>query len=232
MSGDAEKLPAVVVFSGGTDSACAAAMLRGAHRLHGITFAYGQRAGAEVAAARGLAGAVGLEEHRVVDIGFMRELYGSASVLTHPGAPIPEKFDYSIVVPARNAVFLAVASAWAYTLGASVVAYGAHTGDGRYPDCRPEFAKMMEGAVREGEIDGIRAGVRKELRVWSPYMDGLSKADLLRKGHAAIGGALFRTWSCYGAGEGAAHCGRCESCNNRRGAFAEAGIEDLTRYAA
>ena len=141
---------------------------------------------------------------------------------------IPEKFDYSIVVPIRNAVFLSIASAWAYTINASIVAYGAHTGDKNYPDCRPMFAKKLESAFNQGEIDGIESDLRKGIKIWSPYREGLSKSDLLKSGFKSLGDAIFDSWSCYLSKK--FHCGNCESCNNRKIAFAKAGITDKTRY--
>ena len=221
---------AVVVFSGGVDSVCAASLLGADHDVYGISFSYGQKATREIRAARSLARRLGLKQHKVVDIGFMRDLYGDSNVLTSTKRKeIPGAFEYSsIVVPIRNAVFLSIASAWAYSLGASVVAYGAHTGDRPYPDCRPRFAKRLEGAFNQGESDGISTGLRREIRIWSPYSQGLSKSDLLRSGAENLGDLIFRTWSCYANKR--EHCGVCESCNNRRAAFREAGINDKTRY--
>ncbi len=219
---------AVIVFSGGIDSACCAAMLGKRYGLHGISFSYGQKAGREVRAARALAKRLGLKEHRVVDIGFMKGLYGDSNALTSKRRGVPGSFDYSIVVPVRNAVFLAVASAWAYALGASLVAYGAHTGDRHYPDCRPPFARKLASALNRGEADGIKAGLRRGLEIWSPYAEGLSKSDLLKRGHGILGDSVFGAWSCYL--DGRLHCGACESCNNRKAAFARAGIADKTRY--
>lgn len=222
-------MKAVVVFSGGIDSVCTAAHLAPRYDLYGISFSYGQRAAREVNAARRLARVLGMKNHRVVDIGFMRGLYGGSNVLTDSESEIPGSFDYSIVVPVRNAVFLSVASAWAYSLGASVVAYGAHTGDSHYPDCRPAFADALEGALNLGEEDGIRDGIRESIRIWSPYKEGISKSELLRIGLNALGDSVFEAWSCYSNGE--VHCGVCESCRNRKGAFTESGIKDRTVYA-
>ena len=219
-----------MVFSGGLDSVCYASQLGKRYDLYGITFSYGQKAGREVGAARRFAREVGLKKHRVADISFMRGLYGGTNVLTAPSRRrIPGSFDYSIVVPVRNAVFLTIAAAWAYALGAPVVAYGAHTGDARYPDCRPRFARKIEAALNEGESDGARAGIRRAITVASPFIDGRSKSDLVRAGYGDLGDRIFRTWSCYA--DRGAHCGECESCNNRKAAFKEAGIRDGTRYA-
>jgi len=221
---------AVAVFSGGLDSVCMCAHLSGSHELHGITFSYGQRAAQEVRAARRLARRAGLAEHRTVDISFMRSLYAGTNVLTDSRSRLPGRFDYSIVVPVRNAVFLSIASAWAFTIGARTVAYGAHTGDRPYPDCRPAFSRALEAALNAGESDGIRSKKRLPIRIWSPASEGLSKAEMVRRGHAALGDAIFGSWSCYSSAS-RAHCGACESCANRRASFAEAGIEDRTRYA-
>ena len=134
---------AVVVFSGGIDSVCAVSFLKSSYDLYGITFSYGQKATMEIAAAKSFAKKLGLKQHKIVDIGFMKELYGDSNVLTSTKRKIPSKFEYSIVVPIRNAVFLSVATAWAFTLNASFVVYGAHTGDKNYPDCRPTFTANL-----------------------------------------------------------------------------------------
>ncbi len=219
---------AVVVFSGGIDSICAVSLLKSKYELYGVTFSYGQKANKEVAAARTFAKKLGLKEHKIVDIGFMKNLYGDSNVLTSSKKKIPSTFDYSIVVPIRNAVFLSIASAWAYTLDASLVVYGAHTGDRHYPDCRPVFARRLEAAFNQGEIDGINFGLRKGIKIWSPYRQGLSKSDLLKAGVRNLGDLVFKTWSCYTSKKH--HCGSCESCQNRKKAFGKAKIEDKTEY--
>ncbi|RZD37100.1 MAG: 7-cyano-7-deazaguanine synthase [Thaumarchaeota archaeon] len=206
---------AVIVFSGGIDSVCAVSFLKSKYELYGITFSYGQKANMEIAAAKSFAKKLGLKEHKIIDIGFMKNLYGDSNVLTSSKRKIPTKFEYSIVVPIRNAVFLSIASAWAFTLNASLVAYGAHTGDTNY-------------AFNEGEIDGINSKLRKNIEIWSPYRKGLSKSDLLKSGIKNLGDSIFKTWSCYANKK--YHCGICESCNNRKIAFEKAGIIDKTKY--
>ncbi len=222
------KKRAVLVLSGGLDSLCLGAHLGSRYDLYGITFSYGQRASKEIEAAKFVGRILRLREHRVVRIDFMRSLYGKTNVLTNTKKPLPPKFDYSIVVPIRNAVFLSVSGAWAFSLGASVVAYGAHTDDKKYPDCRPAFSTKLESALNEGEADGIRSGLRRKIHLWTPYLAGLSKGSLIRIGYKKFGDDVFDTWSCYSNSK--IHCGKCESCNNRRLAFAQAKITDKTRY--
>jgi len=219
---------AVVVFSGGLDSVCACTYLKSRYDLYGISFSYGQRASPEIKSARKFAKILGLKEHKIIDIGFMQDLYGSTNVLTDPKTKLPSKFEYSIVVPIRNAVFLSIATAWAFSLKASLVAFGAHKGDKNYPDCRPSFSKKIESAFNEGEIDGIKMGVRKSVKIWSPYQKDLAKSDMIKKGYKVLGNSIFKTWSCYSNKK--FHCGKCESCNNRKLAFKAAKIKDKTKY--
>ena len=191
------KQKAVLVYSGGADSVCAAAILADKYDVYGITFSYGQRAKHEIVVAKKLARRLKMKKHKIVDIGFMKSLYGD-DVLTDPKRNVPDKFEYSIVVPIRNAVFLSIATAWAYTLGAQMVGYGAHTGDIHYPDCRPVFAKKLADTFNLGEKDGIKLGLRKKIKIWSPYADSFSKSDLLRIGHEKLGDTLFENESAYG----------------------------------
>lgn len=219
---------AVLIFSGGLDSVCTAIHLQSKHELYGITFSYGQKANQEIMMAKRFAKILNLKDHKIVNIEFMKELYAQTNALTNSKINIPEKFDYTIVVPIRNAVFLSIASAWAFSIGATLVAYGAHKGDKQYPDCRPMFSRKLEEALNSGEIDGIRLGLRKKITVWSPFTSGFSKSDLLKIGYKKLGDKIFATWSCYSNAK--IHCGRCESCNNRKSAFSKARIIDKTVY--
>ena len=216
------------MFSGGLDSICTASYLRKQYDLYGITFSYGQKASKEVKVAQQFSRLLKFREHKVVDIGFMKDLYEKTNALTNSRIAIPSKFDYSIVVPIRNGIFLSIATAWAFSKKAELVAYGAHLGDMRYPDCRPTFARLLSKALNEGEIDGIKLGLRKKIRIWSPFMDNLSKSDLLKNGYKELGEQIFKSWSCYGNTK--VHCGKCESCNNRKLAFDESMIFDKTQY--
>lgn len=221
-------MKAVIVFSGGLDSVCTVTYLRKQYDLYGITFSYGQKANKEVKVAQQFSKLLKFKEHKVVDIGFMKDLYEKTNALTNSKMQIPSKFDYSIVAPIRNAIFLSIASAWAFSKKAELVAYGAHLGDMRYPDCRPAFARLFSKALNEGEIDGIKLGLRKKISIWSPFMENLSKSDLLKNGYANLGEYIFKSWSCYGSTK--IHCGKCESCNNRKLAFRQSKILDKTQY--
>jgi len=219
---------AIIIFSGGLDSVCTTIHLQSRFELYAITFSYGQKANQEITLAKYFAKILKLKEHKIVNIGFMKGLYEKTNALTNSTMKIPSKFDYSVVVPIRNAVFLSIASAWAFSKNAHLVAYGAHKGDQRYPDCRPSFSRLIEQAFNEGEIDGIKDGLRKKIRVWTPFIAGLSKSDLLKIGYRRLGDEIFKTWSCYA--DTKIHCGRCESCNNRKAAFLNSRINDKTKY--
>ena len=221
---------AVCIVSGGLDSVCFAATLAKDHDIYMMTFAYGQRAEREISAARYFAKALKAKEHKVIDISFMKSLYGKSNALTDKSQKLTADFSQNLVVPIRNAIFITIASAWAMSINARVVAYGAHAGDApHYADCRPGFAKAIADALNVADADSIAQGTRQEIEVISPAVQGLDKPALLKMGHEILGDRLFRTWSCYSSGK--AHCGRCESCINRQMAFTGAQIDDRTRYA-
>src|SRR5574341_809938 len=226
----------VCIASGVLDSICYAAVLAQNHDIYMITFAYGQRARREIDAARRFARIL-KAEHKLVDIAFMKSLYGSTNVLTDESKKLSTEFEQSLVVPARNAIFISIAGAWALSIGAVKVAYGAHLDDvPHYADCRPEFARAMEEALNLADADSIGAGERQSVQVISPAAGGLDKQALLKAGHKILDGRLFSTWSCYSNGvrknRQYVHCGQCESCINRKAAFKGAQIDDRTRYAA
>jgi 7-cyano-7-deazaguanine synthase len=237
---------AVCIVSGGLDSVCTAAYLARERNadLYVLTFAYGQRAEREIGRAAYFANVLKAKDHKTLDIGFMKSLYGTSNALTDTNQELSQNFAKSLVVPVRNAVFLVIASAWAFSINARLVAYGAHSGDVvHYPDCRPEFAESIAKTLNLAESDGIASGWRQPIQVWSPAAAGMSKADLLKVGYSILGDRLFEAWSCYTNGVKAKaratssktaaylHCGVCESCINRKVAFTSAGIEDKTDYA-
>jgi len=222
--------------SGGLDSVCYAAMLATDYDIYMMTFAYGQRAKREIERARNFARVLKARDHKVVDISFMKSLYGKSNALTDNRQEISQDFSQSLVVPVRNAVFMTIATAWAMSINARVVAYGAHTGDiPHYPDCRPAFVSAISEALNIAESDSIISGSRQAVTMLSPAMVGLDKPGLLKEGYRMLGDKIFQTWSCYSngvrEGRGFLHCGRCESCINRKKAFTTAQIEDKTEYA-
>ncbi|HZA64169.1 MAG TPA: 7-cyano-7-deazaguanine synthase [Nitrososphaeraceae archaeon] len=229
---------AVCIVSGGLDSICTAAYLtrEKGYDLYMLTYIYGQRAKKEVQHARAFSKVLKAKDHRVIDIAFMKNLYGRTNVLTDSKQHLPKNFDYSIVVPIRNAIFITIATAWAMSIKANLVAYGAHGGDSHYPDCRPEFIKSITKTLNLAEVDGIISGLRHKITVWSPAMDGMDKSKLLSIGYKIMGDEIFNTWSCYSKGVKSTstnilHCGICESCINRKIAISKAGIKDKTHYA-
>lgn len=215
-------MKAVCLLSGGPDSATAAAVAkREGYELYCLSFNYGQIATKEIESAKKIARALGVKEHRIVDISFLRELYGpGVTALLDKRMPMPEKFDQSIIVPFRNGILLAIAAGYATAVGAEVIFYGAQGDDARfYPDCRREFVSAISRA--------ISSGTESKLAVRNPLGDR-TKAEVLKLADE-LGVPLELAWSCYLNGE--LHCGRCESCRNRKRAFAEAGIKDPASYA-
>lgn len=228
---------AVCIFSGGLDSISTASYLRKLGlNLYLISFNYGQKASYELDVAKKFSKFLESRKHEVIDISFLKSLYGITNVLTNPESIMPSKFDYSIVVPLRNTIFITLASVWAITLKVPLVVYGAHSGDKSYPDCRPKFAKSLEKTLNLSEIDGIHQSVRKKIHIWSPAMDNISKSELLLFGYDTLGDQIFQSWSCYLGQQTEMNkmplqCGKCESCINRKKAILKARLEDKTNYA-
>jgi 7-cyano-7-deazaguanine synthase len=229
---------AVCIFSGGIDSVSTASYLKKLGLdLYLISFNYGQKASIELNVAKKFSALLKSKEHKIIDISFLKTLYGNTNVLTNSKYKIPDTFDYSIVVPLRNTIFITLASVWAISLKVPLLVYGAHAGDKKYPDCRPSFVKSLENTLTLSEIDGIKLGLRKKLNIWSPAMDNLDKNELLLIGYDALGDKLFQSWSCYlgnninKKSKVKLHCGKCESCINRKKAITKSGIKDKTNYA-
>ena len=218
---------AVVLLSGGLDSATALAMARASgFEVFALSVHYGQRHEAELLAASRVASALGAREHRVMRV----DLAGiGGSALTDPTLAIPEKAGTGIpitYVPARNTMMLALALGWAEVLGARDIFIGVNSVDfSGYPDCRPEFIAAFERLARLA----TKAGVEGErLEIHAPLLE-MSKAEIVREG-LRLGVDYSMTVSCYQAsGEGLA-CGRCDSCRLRAAGFAQAGVADPTRY--
>ena len=222
-----EERPAVVLVSGGLDSATLLAVARGrGYRCHALSFDYGQRHRAELAAAAVLSRTLGAVEHKVVRLD-LRAIGGSALTDESIAVPTVESAGIPVTyVPARNTVFLAVALGWAEVLAAQDIFIGVNAVDySGYPDCRPEyiraFAAMAQLATRAG-VEGV------PLHIHTPLIR-LSKAEIIAQG-LALGVDYAATVSCYTADEAGRACGRCDSCRLRRAGFAAAGVADPTRY--
>jgi len=220
---------AVVLLSGGLDSATVLAMARAeGYACHALSLDYGQRHRAELAAARRVAFALGAVEHKVLPLS-LDAIGGSA--LTDTSIAVPEAGGEGIpvtYVPARNTVFLALALGWAEVLGSTDLFVGVNAVDySGYPDCRPAFIDAFERLANLA----TRAGVEGEIfRVHAPLIE-MSKAEIIRAG-AALGVDYALTVSCYQADAEGTACGVCDSCRLRAEGFHTAGIPDPTRYRA
>ena len=226
-------LPAVVLLSGGVDSATVLAIARQqGFAPYALTFRYGQRHATEVDAARRVAHALRVSRHEIVDLD-LRQFGGSALTddIAVPKDRTPADRSSGIpvtYVPARNTIFLALALAWAEVLGADDIFIGVNALDySGYPDCRPEyiaaFQAMADLATRAG-VEG-----KRHLRIHTPLI-ALTKRQIIETG-TALGVDYALTSSCYDPSSAGVACGRCDACLLRRKGFAEAGLEDPIRYA-
>jgi len=218
---------AVVLVSGGLDSATVLAMARAqGYDCHALSFDYGQRHRIELEAARRVATSLGAVVHRVVklDIGWM-----GGSALTDTNISVPDQPTTGIpitYVPARNTVFLAIALGWAEVLVARDLFIGVNALDySGYPDCRPEFIRAFQDLANLA----TRAGVEGNgFRVHAPLIQ-LRKAEIIANG-ARLGVDYSLTLSCYDPDADGRACGVCDSCRLRAEGFAAAGMPDPTRY--
>jgi 7-cyano-7-deazaguanine synthase len=209
----------IVVLSGGPDSATVVywAKKQGYH-VHAITFNYGQIAQIEIRYAANLVKELGIE-HKIIDLSGLNDVYTGVSSLTDKSIPLTSEFSQPIIVPFRNGIFLAATVAYATSILAEQIFYGAQGSDEQnYPDCRREFYKAFEVAAR--------LGTELMFVIDAPFNDK-TKSEILLKGEE-LGVPFHLTWSCYT--NGPIHCGKCESCKNRKNAFREAEIKDLTVY--
>lgn len=219
--------PAVVLLSGGLDSATTLAMARAAgHVVHSVAFDYGQKHRSELLAAERVAAALGAQSHRLVRLD--ADAF-SGSALTDADIAVPEEPSEGIpvtYVPARNTIFLAHALGIAEVLEATDLVIGVNAVDySGYPDCRPAFIEAFEALANLA----TRAGVEgRALRVHAPLIH-MSKAEIVTAG-TALGVDYGLTVSCYQADADGRACGRCDSCRLRRDGFAAAGLPDPTRY--
>jgi 7-cyano-7-deazaguanine synthase len=223
---------AVVLLSGGLDSSTAVAICRNeGYEIYALSFRYGQRHEREVAAAKKIAIALGVREHRVAEID-LRIFGGSALTDT---IDVPKNRAESEIasgvpvtyVPARNTIFLSYALAWAEVLGASDIFIGVNALDySGYPDCRPEFITAFENLANLATKSGVEG---QRFRIHAPLIS-LSKAEIIRRG-TELGIDFSLTHSCYDPTTDGRACGRCDSCQIRLKGFREAGLQDPIAYA-
>ncbi|HET7436468.1 MAG TPA: 7-cyano-7-deazaguanine synthase QueC [Thermoanaerobaculia bacterium] len=222
-------MKAVILLSGGLDSATVLAMARAQGReCHALSIVYGQRHQVELRAAQNVASAIGVAEHVIHALDL--RVFG-ASALTSDidvpkdaaGAPgIPVTY-----VPARNTIFLALALGFAEAREAQEIWLGVNAVDfSGYPDCRPEFVDAFQQVILKGTRSGVEHG---EPRIVAPLID-LTKAEIIRRG-VALGVDYALTHSCYDPDAQGHACGHCDSCILRRKGFEEAGVPDPTAYA-
>jgi len=220
---------AVVLLSGGLDSATVLAMARAQGlECYALSVSYGQRHQAELNAAARVARALGAREHRIMHVDLAR-IGGSAltdksiDVPTAPGEGIPVTY-----VPARNTIMLSLALAWAEVAQAAEIHIGVNAVDySGYPDCRPEYVAAFEQLAALATKAGVEGGA---LAVRAPLVN-MSKAEIIREG-MRLGVDYSMTVSCYQADSRGRACGRCDSCRLRRDGFAAAGVPDPTNYSA
>jgi len=220
---------AVILLSGGLDSATVLAMAREQGReCHALSIVYGQRHEIEMAAAKRVAAAFGVEEHVIENLDL--RIFGASALTADidvpkdsvdaPGIPVT-------YVPARNTIFLALALGFAEAREAQEIWLGVNAVDySGYPDCRPEFLDAFQQVILHGTRSGIEHG---EPRIIAPLVS-LSKADIIRKG-LSLGVDYSMTHSCYDPSPDGFACGHCDSCILRRRGFEEAGVNDPTHYA-
>ncbi|MGI8891809.1 MAG: 7-cyano-7-deazaguanine synthase QueC [Chthoniobacterales bacterium] len=225
--------PAVVLLSGGLDSATVLALSRaqGFH-AYALSFRYGQRHEREISAATKVAHSLGTQEHRIAEIDL--RLFGGSALtgdLPVPHARPLEKMADAIpstYVPARNTIFLAYALAWAEVLSATDIFIGANAIDySGYPDCRPEFIRAFEKLANLATRAGVEGA---KFQIHAPLI-AMSKAEIIRQG-ISLGVDYALTHSCYDPRPDGRACGSCDSCQLRRQGFAEAGLTDPIPYAA
>lgn len=218
---------AVVLLSGGLDSATVVALVRAqGYACYTMSFDYGQRHRAELRAAERVARQLGVIEHKVIGL----DLNGiGGSALTDTAIAVPETPGEGIpvtYVPARNTVFLALALGWAEVLGARDIFIGVNAVDySGYPDCRPEFIEAFERMANLATKAGVEG---QGFHIQAP-LQNMSKAEIIRTG-ISHGVDYALTVSCYQADDEGRACGKCDSCRLRAAGFAAAGIADPTRY--
>jgi 7-cyano-7-deazaguanine synthase len=225
---------AVVLLSGGLDSTTTLAIAKDeGFRLHALTFQYGQRHAIEIAAARRVAQAIGVERHVIADIDL--RVFGGSALTDDLAVPKSRALDEMAqgipitYVPARNTVFLAYALAFAEVTESADIFIGVNALDySGYPDCRPEFIRAFEAMANLATKAAVEG--HQHLRLHTPLIQ-LTKAQIIQRG-AELGVDYGLTHSCYDPSPDGASCGQCDSCVLRLKGFAEAGVADPITYRA
>lgn len=228
------EIHAVILLSGGLDSATCLAMARAeGYICHAISFRYGQRHAVELEAATRIAAWAGVAGHVVIDID-LRQFGGSAltaDIAVPKGRSSAEMTDGIPItyVPARNTIFLSYALALAEVRGSNDIFIGVNALDySGYPDCRPAFIESFQHTANLATRAGVEG--KRPLRIHTPLMN-MYKAEIIAAG-TALGLDYGMTVSCYDPTPEGAACGQCDSCSLRKKGFAEAGMPDPTHYAS
>jgi 7-cyano-7-deazaguanine synthase len=229
---NASRKPAVVLVSGGMDSAVVLAIAREAgFDVHALSVRYGQRHTSELEAAARVAATLGAVAHKTVTVD-LRSIGGSSltadiAVPTDDDGHVMGVGIPSTYVPARNTIMLSVALGWAEVLGSIDLFCGVNAVDySGYPDCRPEFIAGFEALANLATKAGVEG---QRFQVHAPLMR-MSKADIVREG-LRLGVDFAQTVSCYQADADGRACSHCDACRLRKQGFDEAGVADPTRYA-
>jgi 7-cyano-7-deazaguanine synthase len=222
---------AVLLLSGGLDSATAGAMAKASgFELYALSFRYGQRHAVELQAATRVAAMLGVKEHKIADIDL--RLFGGSALTADIAVPkgrseVEMQQDIPVTyVPARNTIFLSFALGWAEVLDARDIFIGVNALDySGYPDCRPAFIEAFEKTANLATAYGVKDG---GIHIHAPLID-LTKAEIIKRG-VALGVDYAQTLSCYDPNPQGRACGECDSCQLRRKGFEMAGVEDPTAY--
>lgn len=229
-----EKKKAVVLLSGGLDSTTTLAMsIAAGFEPYALSFRYGQRHEAELAAAQKIAAQFGVREHVTAQIDL--RMFGGSALTSNIPVPKDRSLDHMsegipiTYVPARNTIFLSLALAWAEVLGASDIFLGVNALDySGYPDCRPEYIEAFETLANLATKAGVEG--RQKLKIHTPLIQ-LTKAQIIRAG-LDLHVDYSITSTCYDPGEGGEGCGRCDACQLRLRGFSENGLTDPAPYRA
>ena len=221
--------PAVVLLSGGVDSSTVLAIAKQeGFTVYAMTFRYGQRHQAEIAAAGKIAKTMGVARHMIADIDL--RVFGGSALTAEIAVPKGEELQQGIpitYVPARNTIFLSFALAWAEVLDSSDIFIGVNAVDySGYPDCRPEFIAAFQQTANLATKAAVEG--RQNMRIHTPLID-LSKAQIIARG-VSLRVDYSMTISCYDPSPEGVACGRCDACQLRRRGFEQNGLSDPAPY--